>query len=110
MKYAVLAAVAAVAMGAASAAHADTKPIARHAASPATSLSALMNEWNQAAFNSPSKPAQYRVYGRPGYATSGPGYNALVARIRAASADAQRSREDGETADLAHGKQAAGKG
>jgi hypothetical protein len=33
----------------------------------AASLKALLAEWDQAGFGPPSKPAQYRVYGRNGY-------------------------------------------
>lgn len=53
----------------------------------AASLSALLTEWDRAGFLTPSKPSQYRVYGRNGYVTSGPGYNTLVALIRSAAKD-----------------------
>ena len=51
------------------------------------SLSALLAAWDRAAFVPPSKPSQYRVYGRNGYVTSGPGYSAMVSLIRSALQD-----------------------
>jgi hypothetical protein len=54
------------------------------------SLSSLLAEWDQAGFATPSKPSQYRVYGRNGYATSGPGYNAMVSLIRGAMSDSRK--------------------
>lgn len=59
----------------------------------AASLRALLAEWDQAGFSPPSKPAQYRVYGRDGFVTSGPGYNAMVSLIRSAIADARAGRD-----------------
>ncbi len=62
------------------------------------SLAALLAEWDRAAFVPPSKPGQYRVYGRNGYVTTGPGYNAMVALIRSARQDYAEGREhDGAT-------------
>jgi hypothetical protein len=68
------------------------------AGSSAASLSALRAEWDRAGFIPPSRPAQYRVYGRDGYTTSGPGYNAMVSLIRSAVNDAREGRaRDAET-------------
>jgi hypothetical protein len=68
---------------------------------PTESLGALLQEWNQADFNTPIKPAQYRVHGQSGYVTSGPGYNIMVSRIRAAADDARLGRDCGETKNIA---------
>jgi hypothetical protein len=57
-----------------------------------TSLSALLAEWDRAGFVPPSKPGQYRVYGRNGYVTSGPGYNTMVSLIRSAVNDVREGR------------------
>jgi hypothetical protein len=104
MKYIMLAAVTAFAVGTAVTAHAENErpryiaaPPAKPAAAPevaratyaaaersATSLTALLAEWDQAGFDAPSKPSQYRVYGRHGYVTSGPGYTAMASLIRSA--------------------------
>jgi len=74
-----------------------------------TPLRALLAEWDQAGFSPPSKPAQYRVYGRNGFVTSGPGYNAMVSLIRSASADSRagRDRDAALKADKARGLLAA---
>jgi hypothetical protein len=118
MKYTILAAVAALVAGTAAAAHAEnarsgyaTQPansgtsselVAFKASSEigsnAASLKALLAEWDQAGFNPPSKPAQYRVYGRNGHVTSGPGYNTMVSLIRSAVNDARQSRHRGDEA------------
>jgi hypothetical protein len=59
----------------------------------AAALQALFKEWDRAGFLPPSKPAQYRVYGRDGYVTSGPQYNYMVSLIRAAVADSRAGRD-----------------
>lgn len=107
MKYVILAAATVLAVGAVDTAHAQNRPSTfdpvRTASPPieagmaeapaaqigtsAASLSALLTEWDRAGFLTPSKPSQYRVYGRNGYVTSGPGYNTLVALIRSAAKD-----------------------
>ncbi len=62
------------------------------------SQTSLLAEWDQAGFIAPSKPSQYRVYGRSGYMTSGPEYNAMVSLIRGAVSDASKGRDrDAET-------------
>jgi hypothetical protein len=106
------AAITALAMGAAVAAHADNEQTRQSAAQPAysgalaevadatyaevgtniASLTSLLTEWDQAGFAAPSKPSQYRVYGRNGYVTSGPEYNAMVSLIRGAVNDASQGR------------------
>lgn len=43
---------------------------------------------------SPSKSMQYRVYGRVGYVTDGPGYNAMVSLIRSAARDSRAGRDE----------------
>ena len=118
MKYTMLVAAAALAVGAASTAHAENEQSPYSAVRPAyadsvtggaentypeagssaASLSALRAEWDRAGFIPPSRPAQYRVYGRDGYTTSGPGYNAMVSLIRSAVNDAREGRaRDAET-------------
>jgi hypothetical protein len=124
MKYTVLAAVAALVAGTAATAHAenarpgygatqsansDTSSVVaskayREIGSNAASLEALLAEWDQAGFNPPSKPAQYRVYGRNGYVTSGPGYNTIVSQIRSAVNDARQGRDRAEATDIARAR------
>ena len=124
MKYTVLAAVAALVAGTAATAHAenarpgygatqsansDTSSVVASKAYPeigsnAASLEALLAEWDQAGFNPPSKPAQYRVYGRNGYVTSGPGYNTIVSQIRSAVNDARQGRDRAEATDIARAR------
>lgn len=58
--------------------------------SGAAPLRELLEDWDRAGFAAPAKPAQFRVHGRGGRVTSGPGYNAMVSLIRAA---VQASRE-----------------
>jgi hypothetical protein len=115
MKTTILAAITTLAVGAAAAAHADNQLLRQSAGQPGypgaaaevadetyaeagrtvASLSSLLAEWDQAGFATPSKPGQYRVYGRNGYVTSGPGYNAMVSLIRSAvnGTDKGRVRE-----------------
>jgi hypothetical protein len=112
MKYTILVAAAALAVGAAVPAHAENEQSPYSAVQPAyagsvtgaaektypevgsgaASLSALLAEWDRAGFSPPSKPAQYRVRGRNGYATSGPGYDAMVSLIRFAVNDTREGR------------------
>ena len=70
----------------------------------AAALQALLQDWDRAGFLPPSKPAQYRVYGRNGYKTSGPGYNFMVAQIRAAVADSRVGRDRAALAKIATAK------
>jgi hypothetical protein len=67
----------------------------------AAALQALFKEWDRAGFLPPSKPAQYRVYGRDGYVTSGPQYNYMVSLIRAAVADSRAGRDRAALAKIA---------
>jgi hypothetical protein len=117
-----LAAVAALAAGTVATAHAaDTQSAYSTVQSPgstpsinmapeagaeneAASLQALLADWNQAGFGSPSKPAQFRVYGRNGYVTSGPRYYAMVSAIRRAESDAQRGHDGAEASDIARAR------
>jgi len=121
MKYTVLATVAALIAGTAATGHAvdaqspygATPAVGSGAASDAAAskvhltasseaaLSTLLAEWNQAGFTPPSKPSQYRVYGRNGYATSGPRYNAMAALIRSAVADAEQGRDSDAATHIA---------
>ena len=57
------------------------------------SLNALFAEWDRAGFSTPSKSAQYRVYGRNGYVTTGPGYNYMVSLIRSGVTDIREGRD-----------------
>lgn len=60
--------------------------------SSVASLNALFAEWDRAGFSTPSKPGQYRVYGRNGYVTTGLGYNYMVSLIRPAVNDIREGR------------------
>jgi hypothetical protein len=114
MKYTMLAALTALVVGVAATAHAENAQPLAGAAQPArsgastelvsskadpgamssaASLNALLVEWDRAGFNPPSKPGQYRVYGRNGYVTTGPSYDAMVSLIRTAVSDARQGRE-----------------
>ena len=100
MKHLMLAALTALAVANVATAHAENQrsPEAAQATSSlvgsnVASLTALLAEWDRAGFVAPSKPGQYRVYGRPGYVTSGPGYNAMVSLIRSAVNDARRGHD-----------------
>lgn len=64
-------------------------------------LRALLRDWDRAGFDAPSKPGQFRVYGRNGYVTSGPGYNSMVMLIRAAVGDAREGRDQEALAKIA---------
>jgi hypothetical protein len=137
MKYTILAAVAALAVGTWGTAHAQNaqsvasagaasapaayqpsagaasapaayRPSAGAASAPAAyqqgsaaSLDALLSDWDRAGFNTPSKPSQYRVYGRNGYSISGPEYNTMVSLIRSAVRDAQQGRDQDAAIDIA---------
>lgn len=113
MKYIMLAAATAFAVSAAVTAHAGNERSPDGTAPPAysgvtagvvdttgsevgssvASLNALLAEWDQAGFVAPSKPSQFRVYGRNGYVTSGPGYNVMVSLIRSAVKDTREGRD-----------------
>jgi hypothetical protein len=103
MKYSLLAAVAALAIGTVATAHAETAqvPPTVESSGNAASLNALLAQWNRAGFNTPVKPAQFRVYGRNGYVTNGPGYNTMVSLIRAAENDARQGRDRDEAISIA---------
>jgi hypothetical protein len=110
MNTTILATIAALAVGAAVSAHADNEQSRQRVGQPAysgsgftdvthaeagrnaASLTSLLAEWDQAGFATPSKPGQYRVYGRNGYVTSGSGYNAMVSLIRSAVNDTREGR------------------
>ena len=64
-------------------------------------LAALLADWDRAGFSAPSKPAQFRVYGRKGYVTSGPGYNAIVSLIGSALRDSREGRDQEALAKIA---------
>jgi hypothetical protein len=96
MKNALPAAVAVLAMAATNSVYAQL-PQSSLGYSPsggsASALHALVVDWERIGFNLPSKPAQYRVYGRDGYVTSGPQYNIMVSLIRSAAADSRAGRD-----------------
>jgi hypothetical protein len=88
MRYPILAAVTAFAVGGAVTSHAASKRSPSVPAQPAYTgvmpegagssvpqLNALLTEWDQAGFSTPSKPSQYRVYSRNGHVTNGGSYN-----------------------------------
>ena len=96
MKNILFAAVAALAVTAGSSAYAQTRPASSGQADysdSAAALNALLADWNRIGFSTPSKPAQYRVYGRDGHVTNGPDYNAMVTLIRLALEDSREGRD-----------------
>jgi hypothetical protein len=97
MKNFVFAAVTAIAVAAAATAHAENERRSdrthQELGGGTASLNALLAEWDEAGFSPPGKPGQYRVYGRNGFVTSGPGYNAMVFLIRSAVADSRAGRD-----------------
>jgi hypothetical protein len=104
MKHTLFAATATLAVvmtGAASAQLRRTVPDTSMPGTSAAALHVLLQDWDRAGFLPPSKPAQYRVYGRNGYVTSGPGYNFMAAEIRAAVADSQAGRDRAALAEIA---------
>jgi hypothetical protein len=109
MKYIMLAAVTAFAVGTAVTAHAENRPCPDSAAQAAysavrssvASLTASFAEWDRAGFNAPSKPGQYRVYGRDGYVTSSPGYNTMVSLIRTAAYDGRNGKDHDAATEIA---------
>jgi hypothetical protein len=102
MKKILFAAVAALAVTAGSATYAQPRPASDQAAySSAAALNALLADWNRIGFSTPSKPAQYRVYGRDGHVTNGPDYNAMVTLIRLALEDSREGRDQAALAKVA---------
>jgi hypothetical protein len=114
MKYVILAAVAALAVGGTVAAHAasegspyvpaqpaHTNVMADGTGSSVLQLNALLAEWDQAGFSTPSKPSQYRVYGRNGRVTTGEGYNHMVSLIRSAVSATRKGRDRDAAAEIA---------
>ena len=113
MRYTLLAAVTALAVGAAVTVHAANerspygivRPVysgttpevggkaTTQPESSVASLNALFAEWDQAGFSTPSKLGQYRVYGGNGYVTTGPGYNYMVSLIRSCVTDIGEGRD-----------------
>jgi hypothetical protein len=96
MKNALFAAVALLAMAATSSVYAQLPPSSPDhvpSGSSAAALQALVADWERLGLSPPSKPAQHRVYGRDGYVTSGPQYNAMVSLIRSATADSRGRRD-----------------
>jgi hypothetical protein len=104
MRYITLATIAAVAVGVAVTAHAESASAfndkartffseAGPEASSVASLNALLAEWDHAGFSAPGKPGQSRVYGRDGYVTTGGGYNFMVTLIRSAVNDVREGRD-----------------
>jgi hypothetical protein len=67
----------------------------------AAELDALAAEWNRIGFSPPSKPSQFRVYGRDGHVTDGPGYNLMVSLVRSAAVDSRQGREQEALAKIA---------
>ena len=125
MKYVTLAAVSALVLGGTATAKAENSSSAPSAAastsvsttsppavshaypgtgSDAAALNALLADWDRAGFNPPSKPSQYRVLGRDGYVTSGPGYNAMVSSIRAAVRDTEAGHDHAASQDIARAR------
>jgi hypothetical protein len=96
MKHVFLAAAAAFTVAAGSAYAQPNPPVRPSFTNPASSVAQLQSltaNWDRAGFTTPSKPSQYRVYGRDGHVTDGPGYNAMVSLIRAAMRDSRVGHE-----------------
>ncbi len=110
MKAKTFAAATVILLGAATASHAGDAQLASSTsihpagANASQSLDALLAQWNEAAFTPPVKPAQYRVYGRNGYVTTGPGYGAMVSSIRAAVIAVREGRDSDAKADIDRAK------
>jgi hypothetical protein len=112
MKHLLLAALTALAVANVATAHAENQRSAVAVAQPTSSaagnnvasLTALLAEWDRAGFVAPSTPGQYRVYGRTGYVTSGPGYNAMVSLIRSAESDARRGHDQDAAKKIANAR------
>jgi hypothetical protein len=106
MKHTFFPAVAACAL-AASPAYAQRYPpdpshaIAASSVGSAAELNALGTEWDRIGFSPPSKPSQFRVYGRDGHVTDGPGYNLMVSLVRSAAIDSHQGREQEALAKIA---------
>ncbi len=98
MRHILFAAVAACTVAAVSA-YAQRNPPEPERLNDSNSLSSLSQmkhlgaKWDRIGFSTPSKPAQYRVYGRDGYVTDGPGYNRMALLIRSAANDSLQGRE-----------------
>ena len=113
MKYTILSTVAALALGIASAAHAQSAAALQPAGTATVSasapsrqgsvasLSALLADWDRAGFNTPTKPSQYRVYGRDGASISGPEYNQMVELIRSAVTETRQGRDQAASLHIA---------
>ena len=114
MRYVILAAVTALAVGSAVAAHAasERSPYVPAQTAPSgstreaagsnfTPLNALLAEWDQAGFSTPSKPSQYRVYGWNGHVTNGEGYNYMVSLIRSTVSNIREGRDRDAAAEIA---------
>jgi hypothetical protein len=113
MKYTILSTVAALALGIVSAAHAQSAAAVQPAGTAmvsasasshqgsVTSLSALRADWDRAGFNAPTKPSQYRVYGRDGASISGPEYNQMVELIRSAVTETRQGRDQAASLHIA---------
>jgi hypothetical protein len=69
--------------------------------SSAVALRELFADWDRIGFSAPGKPGQFRVYGRGGYVTSGPGYNTMVTLMRIAAADSRAGRDEEALAKIA---------
>ena len=72
--------------------------------SSAASLRELLEDWDRAGFAAPAKPAQFRVHGRGGRVTSGPGYNAMASLIRAAVHASREGRDRDALAKIARAR------
>src|SRR3954467_14168130 len=84
----------AVLTGAAQAQVPRTLPDTQSSGAVTASLQTLLADWDRIGFQPPSKPGQYRVYGRDGHVTSGPEYNYMISLIRTAGADARAGRKE----------------
>lgn len=100
-RFAAVAASAVTAVRSAFAGIRPTPPVRPLQGGSATALTALLADWENIGFSTPSKPAQYRVHGRKGHVTSGPTYNAMVTLIRLALEDSREGRDQDALAKVA---------
>ena len=76
-------------------------PVHPAAGRSAPIVAALLADWQSIGFDAPSKPAQYRVYGRRGYITTGPTYNLMVMLMRQAVTASREGRDQDALAKVA---------
>ena len=82
-------------------ASAFTRPPQSPTGASAAAVEALLADWQAIGFDTPSKPAQFRVNGRGGRVTSGPTYNLMLQLLRQAVKDSRSGRDQDALAKVA---------